>query len=120
MRPSTSSPGRGFGPDGDPWLPQPAQWRELARDRQRGVEGSTLSLYEEALRLRRSLELGSGSLTWLDGFGDDVLAFRNGDVVVVANLGADAVPLPDGEVLLASEALDGRSLAADTTAWLRA
>jgi alpha-glucosidase len=114
------APNYGFGPDGDPWLPQPAQWRELARDRQRGVEGSTLSLYEQALGLRRSRDLGSGSLTWLDGFGDDILAFRNGDVVVVANLGAAPVPLPEGEVLLASEALDGRSLAGDTTAWLRA
>ena len=33
------APNYGFGPAGDPWLPQPAQWAELARDRQRGVPG---------------------------------------------------------------------------------
>ncbi|WP_173922807.1 alpha-amylase family glycosyl hydrolase [Agromyces sp. Marseille-P2726] len=114
------APNYGFGPSGEPWLPQPAQWRELARDRQRGVAGSTLSLYEEALRLRRTLDLGAGSLAWLDGFGDDVLAFRNGGVVVVTNLGSEPATLPEGDVLLASEALDGRSLPGDTTAWLRA
>ena len=114
------APNYGFGPAGDPWLPQPEQWRELARDRQRGVPGSTLTMYQEALRLRRAHALGAGTLAWLDGFGDDVVAFRNGDVVVVANAGPEPVSLPEGDVLLASEALDGRSLPQDTTVWLRA
>ena len=114
------APNYGFGPAGDPWLPQPEQWRELARDRQRGVPGSTLTMYQEALRLRRAHALGAGTLAWLDGFADDVVAFRNGDVVVVANAGPETVSLPEGDVLLASEALDGRSLPQDTTVWLRA
>ena len=114
------APNYGFGPAGDPWLPQPEQWRELARDRQRGVPGSTLTMYQEALRLRRAHALGAGTLAWLDGFGDDVVAFRNGDVVVVANAGPETVSLPEGDVLLASEALEGRSLPQDTTVWLRA
>jgi alpha-glucosidase len=114
------APNYGFGPAGDPWLPQPAQWSELARDRQRGVEGSTLSLYEAALRLRRVHALGDGAVSWVAGYPDAVVAFRNGSIVVVANTGVVPVELPDSEVLLASEALTGRSLPADTTAWLRA
>lgn len=116
----SDAPNYGFGPAGDPWLPQPAQWGELARDRQRGVDDSTLSLYEAALRLRRAHSLGDGTLEWLPGLPESVVAFRNGDVVVVANAGSAPVELPEGDVLLASEALAGRSLPADTTAWLRA
>jgi alpha-glucosidase len=117
------APTYGFGPGGTPWLPQPAQWHELARDRQRGVEGSTLSLYEAALRLRREHGLGAGTLSWVDGLPSlpsSVVAFRNRDVLVVANTGNAPVSLPDGDVLLASEALSDRTLPADTTAWLRA
>lgn len=114
------APNYGFGPAGDPWLPQPSQWRELARDRQRGVPDSTLTMYRSALALRREHALGAGTLEWLDGFGDDVVAFRNGSVVVVANAGAASVSVPDGDVLLASSALDGSSLPADTAVWLRA
>ncbi|MEV1131940.1 glycoside hydrolase family 13 protein [Agromyces sp. NPDC049794] len=114
------APNYGFGPAGDPWLPQPSQWRELARDRQRGVPDSTLSMYRSGLALRREHALGAGTLEWLPGFGDDVVAFRNGSVVVVANAGAAAVELPAGDVLLASSELDGRSLPADTAVWLRA
>lgn len=114
------APNYGFGPAGDPWLPQPSQWRELARDRQRGVPDSTLTMYRSALALRREHALGAGTLEWLDGFGDDVVAFRNGSVVVVANAGTASVSLPDGDVLLASSALDGSSLPADTAVWLRA
>ncbi|HEX4812739.1 MAG TPA: DUF3459 domain-containing protein [Nonomuraea sp.] len=36
----------------------------------------------------------------------------------VANLGPDPVPLPPGEVVLASGALESGALPADTTAWL--
>ena len=114
------APNYGFGPAGDPWLPQPAQWAELARDRQRDVPGSTLSLYRAALRLRREHALGAGSVEWLPGFPEDAVALRNGDVVVVANTGTAPVELPEGELLLASGPLDGRTLPADTTAWLRA
>ncbi|WP_306892216.1 glycoside hydrolase family 13 protein [Agromyces albus] len=114
------APSYGFGPSEASWLPQPAQWRELARDRQRGTDGSTLELYRSLLRLRREHDLGSGAVEWLPGFDGEVLAFRNGDVIAVANTGTSPVELPSGDVLLASEALTGRTLPGDTTAWLRA
>lgn len=115
-----TEPSYGFGPGPSSWLPQPDQWAELARDRQRGVEDSTLSMYQAGLALRRSHALGAGSLSWLDGFDDSVVAFRNGDVVVVANTGTAPVALPDSEVLFTSSPLADHTLPADTTAWLRA
>ncbi|QEO14112.1 glycoside hydrolase family 13 protein [Agromyces intestinalis] len=116
------APSYGFGPTDAAWLPQPAQWAELARDQQAGDPTSTLSLYRDALRLRRTHDLGSGTLEWVTDLGlpADVVAFRNAGVLVVANTGTAPVALPAGEVLLASEPLPGTELPADTTAWLRA
>jgi len=113
----------GFGATGTPWLPQPELWRTLARDAQRGDADSTLELYRTALRLRREHALGAGTLEWipLDGVSDPaVLAFRNGDVLVVANTGSTTAPLPAGELLLASGPLEGGALPGDTTAWIAA
>ena len=74
---AAAEPGFGFSPTGKTWLPQPAPWAGYAVDAQDGVEGSTLELYRRTLRLRRERALGAGGLTWVDGFGPDVLAFRN-------------------------------------------
>jgi alpha-glucosidase len=112
------APSYGFGPTEASWLPQPASWATFARDRQRGEPDSTLSLYEVALRLRRQHALAEGELEWLPGFPPDVVAFRNGDVRVVANTGATAVPRPDGELVLSSGPVDA-DLPPDTTVWLR-
>ncbi|GAA1061603.1 glycoside hydrolase family 13 protein [Agromyces bracchium] len=114
------APSYGFGPADATWLPQPAEWASYARDRQRGVAGSTLELYRSLLAERRARSLATGELEWLDGFGDDVLAVRNGGVLVVANTGSTPVELPEGDVILASADLDGRTLPGDTTAWLSA
>lgn len=117
------APGLGFGASDRTWLPQPDVYAELAVDRQRGVEGSTLELYRRALALRRKASLGRGDLQWLPDAPDDVVAFTNGVVRVVANLGPGPVPVPDGtEVVLASDELttvDGRTaVPTDVTAWL--
>jgi alpha-glucosidase len=104
------APSVGFGPSTASWLPTPAGWDDYAVDRQDGVEGSTLETYRSALRLRRQRELGSGELIWVDDdpgpAGTGLLAFRNRDVLVLANVGGPPVPLPaDAEVLLASDRL---------------
>jgi alpha-glucosidase len=113
------APAYGFSPTGESWLPQPLDWSRFAADRERGVPRSTLSLYTEALRLRRTHGLGRGTLTWSGD--DDLVDFRNGNIRVITNFGPVPAPLPPGEVLLASGdlAADG-SLPPDTTAWLRA
>jgi alpha-glucosidase len=114
------APAYGFSRSGDSWLPQPADWAPLARDRQRGVAGSTLELYRELLAVRRASGLGTGALEWLAGYPEDVLAFRNGPITVIANIAAAPVALPAGTVILASEELRGAVVPADTTVWLRA
>ncbi|WP_246205799.1 glycoside hydrolase family 13 protein [Agromyces salentinus] len=126
----------GFGATGTPWLPQPELWSRLARDVQRDDPSSTLALYRDALRLRREHAVGAGALEWLEldallaheadaadapaVDASSVAAFRNGDVIVVANTGSGSVPLPAGVVLLASGPLDGDALPADTTVWISA
>jgi len=114
----SGSPAFGFSPTGASWLPQPEDWSTYARDEQQGVASSTLELYKAALRLRREHDLGTGTLTWLDGFADDVVAFRVGAVTVVANTGEGIVELPVGEVVLSTMAVDGPALPPTATVWL--
>ncbi|GAB2475495.1 alpha-amylase family glycosyl hydrolase [Xylanimonas ulmi] len=121
------APGFGFSATGATWLPQPSGWAAYAADAQSGVPGSTLEFYRAALRERRERGLGGNGLAWVDGSGPDVVAFRTlgadgRGLVVVANLGSTATPLPAGaRVVLSSAPLaaDG-ALPADTTAWIEA
>jgi alpha-glucosidase len=111
-------PSYGFGAGERSWLPQPASWDRYALAGQRGVAGSTYEMYREALRLRRGYSLGDGSLDWLPDTGIDEVSFRNGEVLVIANLGDEPVELPVGaRVLLASGDLDGDRVPTDTTVW---
>ncbi|WP_426322947.1 glycoside hydrolase family 13 protein [Microbacterium sp. E-13] len=114
---NADAPAYGFNDSGASWLPQPAEWATLARDAQTGVEGSTLELYRTLLAERRVHALGAGSLEWIDGYGAEAIAFRNGNVTVVANTGSTPIPLPSGIVIAASGAVaDG--IPADTTVWV--
>ena len=119
-----SGPSFGFGTDGA-HLPQPAWFADHSVEAQEGVHGSTLELYRHALALRRELQ-GEESLSWNEGLSSgDVLTFeRPGGWLNVTNFGQEAVPLPSGEVLLASSQLetgaDGEQLLPGaTTAWIR-
>jgi alpha-glucosidase len=112
-----SDPAFGFNMTGASWLPQPAEWRDLARDSQRADSTSTLRFYEDALRLRKVHSLGESELTWLD-VGDGALSFRVGGVCVIVNFSRGALALPEGQVLLSSAPLEASMLPADTTAWL--
>jgi alpha-glucosidase len=114
------APAAGFSPTGESWLPQPASWTRYARDAQRGVPGSTLEFYRDALAIRREYALGGGELAWSASDDPDVLVFTNGDVTVVANTGAGTAKLPPGRILLASDNAGDGLLPADTTVWLAA
>jgi len=117
-----AAPAYGFSPTGASWLPQPAEWAALARSVQETDADSTLWLYRSLLATRRSEGLGAGALEWLDGFGDDVIAYRvrtaGGAVTVIANAGAEPVELPAATVLVSSEPFEGGALPADTAVWL--
>lgn len=78
------------------------------------------------LSLRRELGLGRGSLSWAEELcSSSSLAFLNGDVLVVMNVGQDTLGLPAGDVLLRSSggvhAPDSgwRGLGSGETVWLR-
>jgi alpha-glucosidase len=110
----------GFSGSGSSWLPQPEEWRQYAVDHQKGVPGSTYEMYRAALRLRRERRLGAGELIWLD-LGPDVLAFINGDTIVLTNFGSAPVAVPGAaEVVLASGPLtDHGEVPTDVTVWAR-
>ena len=114
----------GFSPPGatgQPWLPQPKEWRELTVESETGEPDSMLELYRRALRIRRAEPaLGTApGMTWLSAPGG-VLAFDRGGVACVANLSPRPVELlHHTAVLLASAPLVGGLLPPDTAAWLQ-
>jgi alpha-glucosidase len=114
----------GFSPPGataEPWLPQPESWSGFAAEHQDRLPDSMLSLYREALKVRRAEPaLGDGSLRWLEAPAG-VLAFARGDrFTCVLNLSSAPVELPPHyAVLLQSGPLEEGLLPADTAAWLR-
>jgi alpha-glucosidase len=122
---SGTRPPYGFGtaPSADTWLPQPLDWAPFAAAAQEHDPGSMLSLYRDALRLRRENgDLHGEDLAWLE-LGADVLAFRRGErTVSMTNFGPVAVPLPAHRaVLLSSDQPTeerGRMLPPDSTVWL--
>jgi alpha-glucosidase len=90
-----------------------------------GVDGSTLELYRALLAIRGERGLGVGSLGWLDGFPQEVLAFVNapaegGRILVITNFGADPAVIPEGfQLLVSSGPLGGGGMVpTDTTVWL--
>lgn len=77
-----------------------------------------LELYRRAIALRRSHVPAEESLSWLD-LGAGVLAFRRAsDLVCVTTFGIDPVPLPAGEVLIATAPVIDGLLPGEATAWL--
>lgn len=101
------------------WLPMPPEWAALTVEAQRHDPGSTLSLYRRALELRRSRPEFTGTgVHWHPG-PDAALVFgTDAGLLCVLNTGARPVPLPAGEVILASGPLPDGALPPDTAAWL--
>ncbi|MGI6879090.1 glycoside hydrolase family 13 protein [Microbacterium sp. gxy059] len=116
---ASDGPSFGFGP-ARPHLPQPEWFGASSVEAQAGDPSSTLSLYREALALRRELQ-SDETLEWLEEISaGDVLAFsRPNGWVSVTNFGSAPVDLPDGEVLLSSSPLEGGRLPGAATAWIR-
>src|SRR5699024_5856031 len=118
---SVSGPSFGFG-ETTADLPQPDWFSRYAVQAQDGVQGSTLQLYRDALRLRGEL-LGDESLEWAEDVmagQPDLLAFRRSSGwLCVTNFGDAPVALPPGQVLLTSVPLVEERLPGAATAWLR-
>ncbi|MFF3990503.1 glycoside hydrolase family 13 protein [Streptomyces sp. NPDC001797] len=116
---TADGPSYGFG-SGGAWLPQPEWFGSYAVEAQAGTAGSTLELYRTALRLRRKL-LDGETLSWAEAPAGVLHFARTEGWRCVTNASDAPVPLPPGEVLLASVPLphDG-TLPPDTTVWLGA
>ena len=118
---SGAVPPFGFSPDGvQPWLPQPECWSALTVEAESSDEGSMLSLYRAALRLRRSTEgLHAAPLAWRES-PSGVLDFDRGTLLrCVVNLSQQPVEFTVADVLLTSAPLAGGRLPVDAAAWLR-
>ena len=114
---SADAPAFGFNETGASWLPQPAEWAQFARDVEDGDDESTLNLYRRLIAERRERVLGTGSLVWEDA-GADAVAFRRGDLHVVANLGTEPIELGEGVTFVVqSEPFTGTALPQNTAAW---
>ena len=113
------SPTYGFAPGGDPWLPQPPVFGELARDQQENDPESSLNLYRHLLATRKEHGLGRGALSFVDGYPTDVVAFDNGPIRVIANLGDTPVDLPDGEVVASSSTTITDQVVSNQVVWVR-
>ncbi|OKL48453.1 hypothetical protein BSR28_01755 [Boudabousia liubingyangii] len=123
-------PSYGFtitGADCQPWLPQPEYWGEYAASAQEKDQNSTLNLYRQALKVRKTHHLGrvaagQPGIQWVDQdqkLGERwVLAVQNGDVQVLINMGENLLPTGDlfaaldasgaEEVLVASDQVQPR------------
>ncbi len=105
----------GFNQTGKAWLPQPQSYAALSRDQQAGKPGSTLSMYQATLKLRRELKLGEGSFDWVSKTA--VLTYQNANLRVIHNFSSEPVKL-EGEVLLSSMPLAAGNLLPNDTAWV--
>ncbi|HZR53078.1 MAG TPA: glycoside hydrolase family 13 protein [Streptosporangiaceae bacterium] len=103
---------------GQPWLPQPKEWRELTVEAESADAASMLDLYRTALRVRRGHLTGPAPLAWQPS-AEGVLSFTRGSVHCVANLSATPQTLPPyTTILLSSAPLANTKLPPDTTIWL--
>ncbi|RUQ98179.1 glycoside hydrolase family 13 protein [Labedella endophytica] len=114
---TASGPSFGFG-TGDAHLPQPAWFAEYAADVEAADPDSTLSLYREALRLRRLLQAGE-QLEWTETGRDDVLSFaRPNGWRVVTNFGTAPFDLgADADHVALGPVSDG-ALPGESTVWI--
>ena len=121
----SNAPGHGF-TTGVPWLPFGAGAAELAVDRQRADDTSTLAAYRRLLAARRAvLQEHPGSKVDFLELGAEVVGVRRGPLVAVLNTGAQAVELRlAGELLVATadgaSTVDGLvTVPPSATVWLR-
>lgn len=116
-------------PCGPSWLPQPADWGEYAVDAQLGRDHSMLEMYRVALDLRTRHALSQGPFAHVVDADAGLLAVARGDLVVVLNPTAAALPvtgLDGAEIVMctAPEPMPAgndptRSVPADSTVWFR-
>ncbi|WP_424184773.1 glycoside hydrolase family 13 protein [Actinokineospora sp. G85] len=110
----------GFSTGDRSWLPMPSDWASFTVESQLEDPGSVLSLYRHALEVRKTVEAFDGEeLEWY-GAPPGCFAFRRkgGGLICALNTSDAPVPLPPGEVLLASGPVTSSDLPPETAVWL--
>jgi alpha-glucosidase len=117
---SGEAPPFGFSSSADTWLPMPADWASLTVEKQDADPNSTLSFFRTALKLRRErAEFDGVELEWLTATPEALVFGRGaGGLVCALNTGKRPMPLPAGELILASAPLVDGQLPSDAAAWL--
>lgn len=111
-------PAMGFS-TGVPWLPQPAEFVGKTVAEQLADDVSTLHLYRSAIEIRSRLLADDDRLAVETVGNDRVLAFvRDRGFTCVVNMSDEAVQLPRGSVILASNAAQHSTLEPDTAVWM--
>ena len=115
-----AQPNGGFG-TGKPWLPVDAAHLPLSVSAQEADADSTLAFYRKAIALRRhSVALKIGSIVVIDAT-DAVLVWQrkhgNETIVCAYNFGPEPVPVPEGDVMLSSNA--GSAIEPSGFVWVR-
>ena len=114
---TADGPSFGFGA-GPAHLPQPAWFARFAAAVEADDKDSTLALYRRALAARRRLQAAE-TLEFAAAENPDVVMFtRPGGWTSVTNFGTAPVPLPAGQVVVASGPLGDGELPGETTVWL--
>ncbi|HKJ55339.1 MAG TPA: glycoside hydrolase family 13 protein [Nitriliruptoraceae bacterium] len=109
-------PSLGFG-DAPPHLPQPDWFVDASVAVQAADPHSTLRLYRDAIRCRRTLG-DTDEMQWHDSTPDVLHFVRSGGWQAIANLGSTPIPVPDGTIVLTSAPLLDSLLPPDTAAWI--
>ena len=113
----STKPSFGFGQEKS-HLPQPKWFANYAADKQDGIKGSTLSLYRDALALRKKLQTEE-DLQWIPTTNAEVIHFiRPNGWQCIMNFNAKSYKLPAGKVVLSSGPIVGGKVGANTTVWL--
>ncbi|GAA3052484.1 glycoside hydrolase family 13 protein [Actinokineospora globicatena] len=102
------------------WLPIPPEWAGLTVERQLEDPDSMLSLYRQALELRKTHAGFSGTdIEWY-GAPPGCFAYRRkgGGLICALNTSGAPVPLPPGEILLSSGPIPTTDLPPETAVWL--
>lgn len=110
----------GFSTAPGPWTPVTDEWAPLTVEAQLEDESSMLSLYRQAIDIRKNHPAMRGDKVEWYGAPSGCFAFRRneGSLTCVLNTSGTSVSLPPGELLLSSAPLVGNRLPHDSAAWL--
>lgn len=115
-----TTPPFGFSEAPGNWWPMTEDWAPYTVEAQLEDPTSTLSLYRRAMEISKTHPAFRGEhIAWY-GAPAGCLAFHRveGGLTCALNTSRVPVPLPDGDVLLTSDAVDGGRLPPNAAAWL--